>query len=136
MVTACCACAITLRSLLHTLRANSWHVHHSYRIKERDAVIENNFSLRFSLHCILAGKYVCVHRQGEHMKTHSHTKEKDKHCYYKKNSRRVRNVLASGRIVFIQGNKKIQLRGKTFSETLRSRSLIYFSRPRKQKQGF
>jgi hypothetical protein len=34
-----------------------------------DAMIENNFSLRFSLHCILgflAGKYVRVHRQGEH----------------------------------------------------------------------
>jgi len=55
-------------------------------MKERNAVIENNFSLRFPLHCVLgflAGKYVRVHRQGEHMKTHSHTQEKDKHCYYK-----------------------------------------------------
>ena len=69
------------------------------------------------------------------MKTHSHTEEKNKHYYCKKISRRVRNVLASGGIVFIQGNKKIQLRGKTFSENLRSGSLIYFSRPRKQSKN-
>ena len=108
---------------------------------KRDAMVENNFCLRFSLHCILgflAGKYDRVHRQGEHMKTHNHAQEKDKHCYCKKkkNSRSERNGLVSGGIVFIQGNKKIQLRGKTFSETLRNGSLIYFSRPRKQKQGF
>jgi len=52
-----------------------------------DAIIENNLSFLFSLHCILgflAGKYVRVHRQGEHMKTYSYTQEKDKHCYCKK----------------------------------------------------
>jgi hypothetical protein len=57
--------------------------HDSFRIKRED-IKENNFSRRSSLHCILgflAGKYVPVHSQGEHMKTHNHTREKDKHCY-------------------------------------------------------